>query len=395
MLELSGNPQAGFKGALIAGTNGKGSTAAMLAAILGASGKRIGTMPSPHLSSYTERIQVDGTPISEDEFAAAVDELRGRLEELPGELGAPTEFEILTVTALTHLARRCDLLVIEVGMGGRLDATNVLDLGIAVITNVTIDHAQYLGETVEKIAAEKAGIIKPGNRVVTAAEGPALQVVEDRAAAAGAQLWRLGQELSVRTRSRGWQGSEVAVSGPGFSYDHVEVPLVGDHQAANAALAVAAAHALGDATEKAVREGLAETVWPGRLEVIGERPAVVVDGAHNPAALERVVPDMRRLAAGAPLALVVAAMADKDYAAMFERLRGLAPVRTIFTRAASASGRAAAPGDLALHWGPGAEVREPAVLAVREACASVGPNGIVLACGSLYLAGELRHALRA
>lgn len=387
MLELSGNPQAGFKGALIAGTNGKGSTAAMLAAILGASGKRIGTMPSPHLSSYTERIQVDGTPISEDEFAAAVDELRGRLEELPGELGAPTEFEILTVTALTHLARRCDLLVIEVGMGGRLDATNVLDLGIAVITNVTIDHAQYLGETVEKIAAEKAGIIKPGNRVVTAAEGPALQVVEDRAAAAGAQLWRLGQELSVRTRSRGWQGSEVAVSGPGFSYDHVEVPLVGDHQAANAALAVAAGHLLGQAPP-----GIASARWPGRLEVVSRSPSVIVDGGHNPDALRRLGGEIRRLEGGRRLLVVFGLMADKDVRECLAALRAMDPAEVIFT--AASGSRPARPDQLAEAWG-GGEIEPSPREAVRRAVELAGTDGVVLVCGSLYLVGELRAILLA
>src|SRR5205807_406146 len=145
--------------------------------------------------------------------------------------------EILTTLALTYLSQRCDRLVIEVGMGGRLDATNVLDLGIAVITNVALDHQRYLGESIEKIAAEKAGIIKPGNLVITGAEGAALEVIEASAGAAGARLWRLGQELNLTAANLGWRGSEIDVEGPGFAERGLRVPLLGSYQAANAALA--------------------------------------------------------------------------------------------------------------------------------------------------------------
>jgi hypothetical protein len=167
-----------LRGALVAGTNGKGSTGAFLASILKAAGHQVGFMPKPHLSSYTERIQVDSEPISEAEFAAAVASLRPQLDGIAAELGEPTEFEILTGLALSYLAPRVDRLVCEVGMGGRLDATNVLDLGVVVVTNVALDHMQYLGDTVEKIAAEKAAVIKPGNSVVTGCRPPALEVVE-------------------------------------------------------------------------------------------------------------------------------------------------------------------------------------------------------------------------
>lgn len=385
MLALAGNPQAGLGGALIAGTNGKGSSAAMLASILGAGGRRVGTMPSPHLSSYTERVQVNGTPISEGDFAAAVDELAGRLEHLPAELGPPTEFEILTVVALSHLARHCDLLVIEVGMGGRLDSTNVLDLGIAVITNVTIDHAQYLGDTVEKIAAEKAGIIKPGNRVLTAAEGGALQVLEERAAAAQAQLWRLGHELSLRTRSLGWRGSDISVSGPGFSYEDIHVPLVGEHQAANAALAVAAGHLLGQAPA-----GIGATSWPGRLELVGRSPLVVLDGGHNPDALRRVGREIRQLEAGRRLIVVFGLMADKDVEACLAGLRAMDPAEVVFT--AAGGSRPARPELLAAAWG-GGEVSHSPEEAASRAIELAGPQGLVVVCGSLYLVGELRPIL--
>ena len=369
----------------MAGTNGKGSTAAMLAAILRRGGHVVGTMPSPHLGSYTERIQIDGTPISEREFAGAVESLRPRLEGLPAGLGPPTEFEILTTVAISHLAQRCDRLVIEVGMGGRLDATNVLDFGLAIITNVALDHQQYLGDTLVQIAAEKAGIIKPGNLVITGAGGEALEVVESAAASAGAQLWRLGDELRLQVRWRGWEGSEIDLAGPGFVDSNLRVPLLGSHQAMNAALAVAAAHALGETPD-----GLAEARWPGRLELVADHPPVLLDGGHNPAALARLAEDVPRLADGRPVTVVFGTMADKDITAGLAELRRLRPAGIVFT--AAQSPRAARPGDLAAAWG-GGEVVLPATAAADRGVELAGPRGLVLVCGSLYVVGEVRPGL--
>ncbi len=369
----------------MAGTNGKGSTAAMLASILQSAGRRVGTMPSPHLSSYTERIQVDGRPISERDFAGAVAWLQPRLAELPPELGPPTEFEILTTVAVTYLARHTDVLVIEVGMGGRLDSTNVLDLGIAIITNVALDHMQYLGDTVEKIAAEKAGIIKPGNRVLTAAGGSALAVVEGQAALVGATIWRLGRELRLRTRWRGWQGSEIDLSGPGFAFSDVRVPLVGEHQSANAALAVAAGQLLD-----APPDGLAATRWPGRLELIRDSPMVVMDGAHNPAALAQLGRELRRLEPTRRVIVVFGMMADKDINASLAELRRLGAAEVVFT--AASGSRPASPAALAREWGSGIVEGDPEA-AGRRALQLAGPDGLVLVCGSLYLVGELRASL--
>src|SRR6266704_2797591 len=210
ILDRLGGPDRGLKGALIAGTNGKGSTGVCLAAILEAAGHRVGFMPKPHLVSYTERIQINRKPISEDDFVATFEDLRPTLDAIAAELGQATEFEMLTVLALAYMAPRIDRLVCEVGLGGRLDATNALDLGVAVITNVDLDHQKYLGNTIERIAHEKAAIIKPGNRVVTGCEGPALQLVEELARPADASLWRLGREINVESESRGWSGYEVS-----------------------------------------------------------------------------------------------------------------------------------------------------------------------------------------
>lgn len=387
-----GHPELGRRGVHVAGTNGKGSTTAFLEAILQARGLHVGMMPSPHLRSYTERVRRDGRPISEADFAAAVTDLRPRLERVRQQLGEPTEFEILTALALDWLAPRTDRLVIEVGMGGRLDSTNVLDLGVAVITNVTFDHRQHLGDTIAEIAAEKAGIVKPGSVVITGAEGEALRVVERAAASAGAAaLWRLGNEVRLEARSLGWEGSEIDLEGPGFSYSGLRIEMLGSFQAPNAALAVAAAHALGDATPEAVGWGLKAARWPGRLELAGSGERVLIDGAHNQDGLRKLGQSVRGLVGDAPLVVVFGAMADKDVSFMLTELRAMEPRTVVFTAASSAGTRAAAPAQLAAGWGAGAEVMADAREALRCARELAGRDGWVLVCGSIYLVGELRE----
>lgn len=382
------HPERGKRGALIAGTNGKGSTAAFLASILQARGLRTALTISPHLRSYTERIQIDGEAISEVEFARSLSELQPVLDRVSREVGAPTEFEILIVLALNWFRDRCDRLVVEVGMGGRLDSTNVLDLGVALITNVSEDHRQYLGDTVPQIAVEKAGIIKPGNAVITGASTGALEMIERRCREVGAaSLWRLGREIQVEVRSRGWQGLEFDASGPGFRHEGLRTTLAGVYQAENAALAVAAAHVLGDADEDSVRTGIARTQWPGRLQLVAER--TVLDGAHNREGMRRLAVELRRLIGNTRLVVVFAAMKDKDVAALLEDLSRLQPALVLFTRAASAGERALAPAELAALWPGLARVADDAAGALREARAEAGDAGWVLACGSLYLVGEL------
>jgi len=212
ILDRLRQPDRDMKGALIAGTNGKGSTGACLDAILRAAGHVVGFMPKPHLISYTERIEVDGDPISEGAFVATLEELIPTFDAVAEQLGSPTEFEMLTAMALAYLAPRTDRLVCEVGLGGRLDATNALDLGLAVITNVDLDHQKYLGNTIEEIAREKAAIIKTGDRVITGCRGSALEIVEARARESSAPVWRLGYEIEVDSKSLGWDGHVMNVS---------------------------------------------------------------------------------------------------------------------------------------------------------------------------------------
>src|SRR5438876_8789226 len=303
LLHELGDPPDLFQGVHVAGTNGKGSVCAMVASVLQASGYRVGLMPKPHLVSYTERIQVDQRPIAEDDFAALLTELQPVINKVAAELGPPTEFEILTSAALYYFARASiDLLVCEVGLGGRLDSTNVLDLGVSVITNVALDHTQHLGSTLEAIATEKAGILKPDAFAITGAQPPALAVVEAAAAAQRDPLWRLGHEIQVTAQDRDWSGLVVTVATPAGTQRDLRLPLLGMHQAENAALAIAAIDALRsrgwEVPAGALRDGLAHARWPGRLDVIARDPIVLVDGGHNPAGLERAVEAVRRLSRG-------------------------------------------------------------------------------------------------
>src|SRR5205807_163559 len=260
------------------------------------------------------------------DFAALLTELQPIINKVAAELGPPTEFEILTSAALSYFARAgIDLLVCEVGLGGRLDSTNVLDLGVSVITNIALDHTQYLGSTLEAIAAEKAGILKPDSIAITGAQPPALAVIEAAAQTQHIPLLRLGHEVELVATDNEWAGVQATVTTPAGTYRDLRIPLLGLHQADNAALAVAAIDALRsrgwEISDGALRDGLARTRWPGRLEVIARDPIVLVDGAHNPAGLERSLAAVQNLARDRPVVIVFGVMVDKDLPSMLALLR--------------------------------------------------------------------------
>jgi dihydrofolate synthase / folylpolyglutamate synthase len=392
ILDRMGKPDHGLAGALIAGTNGKGSTGACMAAILQAGGHRVGFMPKPHLVSYTERIELDGRPISEADFVESIESLMPTLDEVAADMGQATEFEMLTAMALGYLAPRIDRLVCEVGLGGRLDATNALDLGVAVITNVDLDHQKYLGDTIEQIAHEKAAIIKPHNHVLTGCEGAALEIVEEHARLADAPVWLLGRDIHVESRSLGWDGHLLNVTGPGFEHADMTLPLVGDYQPANAALAVAGAHVLNNVTDDHVRRGLRATRWPGRLQVIASEPRVILDGGHNPAAMTKAGSALRRLIGAERLIAVFAMLSERDPVQLLAALRTLLPDEVVFTEPASAAGHAVPADDLARLYGAHGHAVRPAPAALQRARELAGPKGNVLVCGSLYLVGEILAA---
>jgi dihydrofolate synthase / folylpolyglutamate synthase len=295
LLDALDHPERDLRGVLVAGTNGKGSVCAMVDSVVREAGLSSVLLVKPHLCSYRERIVIDGRDIGEDLFATLVERLQPAVDAVEPRAGAPTQFEILTALGILAAAeRRPDVVVCEVGLGGRLDSTNVLDLGVAAVTNVAMDHAELLGDTVAQIAAEKAGILKPGNDVVTGAGGDALDVVRRQAQTVGVRSLRVvGEDLTVAGRSLGRGGTEVDLRAAGLDTT-VQVPLPGLFQAGNAGVAAGIVLALRDRgvaiADEALRRGLAQVQWPARLQWVSGSPVLLLDGGHNPAALEAVIP---------------------------------------------------------------------------------------------------------
>ncbi len=288
-LALLGDPQDGYPVVHLTGTNGKTSTARMIEGLVRALGLRTGRFTSPHLESMTERIVVDGEPLSEDQFVAAFNDIAPYTHLVDAQHSHPLSF-FETVTAMAYATfadAPVDAAVVEVGLGGTWDSTNVADGKVAVITPIAVDHAKYLGSTPAEIARDKAGIIKPGATVVTAVQDEDVALVlGERCAEVGATLAREGLEFGVTTRVPAVGGQLLTLQGLRASYDEVFLPLYGAHQAQNAALALAAVEAFvggGDALDaEVVREAFAEVTSPGRLEVIRRSPTIVLDAAHNP-----------------------------------------------------------------------------------------------------------------
>jgi dihydrofolate synthase / folylpolyglutamate synthase len=387
-LDARDHPEARLAAVHVAGTNGKGSTAAMLDAILRASGRRTGLYTSPHLVDFCERIRVDGRTIPRAVVVALVAELRAALEPRGIRL---THFEFTTLLAFEWLVRTdVDVAVVEVGLGGRLDATNVVTPAVTTITSIGLDHEAWLGHDVATIAGEKAGIAKAGvplvlGRVPAEAEA----VIRARAAAVGAPLVAVGRDARLVPGD----GGDVFTA-PGVRWTGLRIALPGAFQRANAAVALAAAGLLPPplgVDEAAVRRGLAGVRWPGRLAVVRERPRVVLDGAHNPDGAAALAAELPRLARDGPVTLVFAAMADKAWQRM---LGPLVPhvARAICTRVGR---RAADPAPLAAALAarvPAVAVSEPRA-AIATAIAETPPDGTVLVTGSLFLVGEAYAAL--
>ncbi len=404
LLRELGDPQLEVRGALVAGTNGKGSVIALASAALRAAGYRVGETPKPHLVTYRERIVVDGRPIDPVVFASLVAEVLPLADRVARRLGPPTEFELLTAVMFLHFSRsRLDLALVEVGLGGRLDATNVWDGGVAVLTNVGLDHMAQLGPTIAAIAREKVQIVKRGDLAVTGADGEALAIMRRRCA-------RLGVPLAVARPAPilGWTRDALRVELPGLGA--VDVGLRGRHQAANVAVVDALLDALGAAGLATVpgdarRRGYADARWPGRLELVtvGGRE-VLLDGAHNEdgaRALATALDDLAPHLAPGPLTLVWAAMADKDVAATVRAVMAspLLDGATVVCTAIDLP-RAMAPDVLAAAWRDGAAAagRAVRVLTAPSPTAAVddalaGGTGPVVVAGSLYLVGEVRGRL--
>lgn len=380
LLHKLGDPQNAFQVVLVGGTNGKGSTAATLAAILAADGRRVGLFTSPHLTRFTERFLVNGQELLEEVVATAL----ARVRPIGEEAGA-TFFEIVTALGVLLFAEAgVDVAVMEVGLGGRLDATNALDPMLSVITNVALDHTEVLGNTLESIATEKAGILRPGRPAVTGMDMNLLPILQER----GADLWALGWHFGLQMRSLGWDGCEATVSIPRQTLTFT-TPLLGEHGARNAALAVVAAHRLGVPPE-AIRAGAGAISWPGRLELVPWRGGrILLDGAHNPDGAQALAAALNSLGVSR-LPIIFGAAGDKDISGVAAALRPHAS-HIILTRAAL-SPRAAPPAELAPLF---PDVPVTITNTPGEALDTLATlhTPLALACGSLYLIGELRPLL--
>ena len=390
------NPHRAFKSIHIAGTNGKGSTAAMAASMLQSAGVSTGLFTSPHLLSFTERIRVDGAEVTEGQVVR----LAGMVREAAHGLN-PTFFEVVTAMAFLHFRDKAVVLaIVETGLGGRLDSTNVIVPEVSVITPISMDHMDFLGSTLAKVASEKAGIIKPGVPVVSAPQEPeALLELRKAAARESARFHLLEDDFSYKLENAETGRISLTYTDDNLSIPDIEVPLSGEHQAMNATLAIKAFSlaAMGLALGQkemvsAVRQGLKCLKWPGRLELVSSDPPVYLDGAHNPAASLALARELKQrpLAAPGRTVLVLGVMKDKDVHGL---IRPLLPLAGEIICTAPAYGRATSPEELAGTVSAlGHKAR--AVQGVNNALDEARATGkTVLVTGSFYTAGEALEAL--
>jgi len=406
LLERLEHPEFDSKFVHVAGSKGKGSVVEMLASCLGACGYATGVFTSPHLVDVRERIRVGERWIDESSFAALVDRCASAAGGLEPSLGEPTYFELLTAVALLHFAEQAvDLAIMEVGLGGRLDSTNVITPEVCAIASIQLEHTAILGDTLEAIAREKAGIIKPGVPVVSVRQAEeASGVLRAVAAERGAPLRVLGDEgllYTSRFVSSPQRGPHmrVCVSSEARSYDHMPVPLMGHHQAENAGLVLAVLDRLHErgfaAPEPRVERGMARTPARGRLERVWDAPRIYVDGAHTPESLEQVVKGIGSHLRYDSMVVVFGCAADKDLDAMLAKL-AIGADKVIFTRS-SRNPRAAEPGELQRRFAEVSPKMTQTAPTLKEginmAHRAVGREDVICVTGSFYLAGEAKALL--
>ncbi len=392
LLRLQGNPERKLKFIHIAGTNGKGSTAAMLASVLRQAGYRTGLYTSPYILKFNERMQVNGAEISDEELAEITEYVQPLADSLAEH---PTEFELVTCIAMEYFARHeCDIVVLEVGMGGELDSTNVIDAPeAAVIVNIGLDHMQVLGDTVEEIAQAKAGIIKDGCDCVLYAQKPSVEAVFEQACAQrNARLHRADMG-NLRPISHGLEGQV-------FDWKEMRalrIPLLGEHQLHNVSVVLTALEVLAakgwNLPETAIRAGLEGVTWPGRFQLMRKNPLFIIDGGHNAQCLEALVGAIRDYLPGRKLTFLNGCMADKDYGEMF---RMLAPYAREFVTVTPDNPRSLPAQELAKHlerYKLPVCACESVAEGVRTAIEHAGRDGVVCACGSLYMISAICAAL--
>jgi dihydrofolate synthase/folylpolyglutamate synthase len=397
LMSVFGNPHRAFRSVHIAGTNGKGSTSAMIESVLRTSGVRTGLFTSPHLLSFTERIRINGEEIGEDEVIALAEEVRTEAAKI--EDFSPTFFEVVTAMAFLYFRNKgVDWAVVETGLGGRLDATNVVVPEVSVITRIGLDHCDLLGSTLREIAGEKAGIIKEGVPVVSAdQEAEAMEAIAAKSAEKHSGLYTFGKEFVARPVSESFSGVTFHYSGD-KEYRGLHVPLPGGYQVVNSALSLKAIEVISSGFPGLrfdISKGLSGVRWPGRLELVKDEPPVLIDGAHNPQAALSLSDFLKKIVREkyGRIILVIGAMGDKNIEGILEPLLPLA-AEILF--AAPAYGRAASPERLAAA---AAKVGYPSVIArsVAEAILKAEelwrPGDLILVTGSFYTIGEAKEFL--
>ena len=393
LLEKMGNPEKKLKFVHIAGTNGKGSTAAMTASILSKAGYRTGLYTSPYIYRFHERIQVDGGEISDEDLTEITEYVKPLADSMAQ---SPTEFELVCCIAFEYFYRKkCDIVVLEVGMGGAWDATNVIEVPeVAVITNIGLDHTEYLGDTVEKIAETKSGIFKPHGHAVVYRSTPSVEAVYERVCA----------ERDVSLRKADFDGLVLkahTLEGQVFdcgSRKNLVLPLLGDHQLHNASVVLSIADTLiGEGwkiSEQNIYDGIRDVRWPGRFDIVCRKPLFIIDGGHNPQCIEALVKNIQDYLAGKKVVALTGVLADKDYADMYKPVM---PLIDRFVCITPPNPRKLEAEQLARYLrqaGAQAQASESILDGVKQAMELAGKDGVVLCFGSLYSIGGIRDALK-
>ncbi|MGJ7912313.1 bifunctional folylpolyglutamate synthase/dihydrofolate synthase [Neobacillus sp. LXY-1] len=399
MMERLGSPETQLKAVHIGGTNGKGSTVTFLRNILQAGNYTVGTFTSPYIEQFNERISVNGQPISDQEILELTNIILPLADELEAtELGGPTEFEVITAMAFYYFARMrsVDIVIFEVGLGGRFDSTNIVKPLASIITNIGLDHTNILGNTYEEIAFEKAGIIKADTPIFTAVQHPgALKVITEQAEKVGAPIYRIGSEFFITDHTSLAKGEKFTVQTVNNSIENAEISMLGKHQTENAVLAVNAAQFLGEKgfnlTEQNIRDGLKNAYWPGRFEIISDNPLIIIDGAHNDEGIATLVQEISSRYTGRNIHIVFAALKDKKLDQMISQLDRISNQITFvsfdFPRAAHA--------EQLLEYS-----KSSLKLAVddwqeylTDEIPNIKPNDMLVITGSLYFISEVKPFL--
>lgn len=401
MMAKLANPHRELKSVHIGGTNGKGSTVTFLRSILQAGGHTVGTFTSPYIEQFNERISINGKPITDEEILQIANVIKPLADELDGtELGGPTEFEVITAMAFYYFAKvhQVDIVIFEVGLGGRFDSTNIILPILSIITNIGLDHVNILGHTYEEIAFEKAGIIKPGTPVFTAVKrSDALGVIEKQAEKMEASLFKINKDFSIENHKSLPKGEQFTLKNQERTLENLEISLIGEHQTENASLAIMASLYLNERglfplNEEDIKTGLTKAYWPGRFEILSENPLVVIDGAHNDEGITALVHELNQRYNDRNIHIVFAALKDKSLEKMIGKLDGVADKITFVSfdlpRAAaeetlfeiSRSGNKFASDD----W----------QRAIREELSNLVDGSILVITGSLYFISEVKCFLR-